>query len=119
MTTQTATEPRSMPTPLPVPGEKLDDIMSRLKAVHPHVVPGKQAEVDPHIVDVRDYANYAIDFWKAQLGTANIIMMQQLGDAEIGTVNGIPVIKRHQGEVQPEAEPRKGGWRDYLKGVKH
>jgi hypothetical protein len=119
MTTQDTTTVATVPAALPVPGEKLEDVMRRLQAIHPHVVPGKAVEVDRHAVEVRDYANYALEYWKKQLGAANILIQQGLGDAEVGTVNRIPVIKRYQGEVAPEAEPRKGGWRDYLKGVKH
>jgi hypothetical protein len=116
---QATAQNHAVPAALPVPGEKLEDVMHRLQAIHPKVVPGKQVEVDRHAVEVRDYANYALEYWKAQLGAANILIQQGLGDAEVGTVDGIPVIKRYQGEVAPEAEPRKGGWRDYLRGVKH
>jgi hypothetical protein len=114
-----ATENRSAPTALPVPSEKMEDLVKRVKAVYPNVIIGKQAEIDPHLDEVRDYANYAIAYWTTQLAVANLGIYQQLGDAEVGTINGIPVIKRYQGDVAPEVEPRKGGWRDYLKGVKH
>lgn len=117
--TTTQTEARNVPAPLQVPGEKPKELMKRAQSIYKHFVPGKQVEVDPRLVEVRDYANYAIAYWTAQLETANLRLQEQMGDAEIAAVNGIPVVKRYQGEVAPEAEPRKGGWRDYLKGVKH
>lgn len=117
--TDTQAEARTVPAPLQVPGEKIADLMKRLRTIYPKFVPGKQVEVDPRLVEVRDYANYAIAYWTAQLDTANFHLQQQLGDAEIATVNGVPVVKRYQGEVAAEAFPRPAGWRDYLRGVKH
>jgi hypothetical protein len=117
--TQTVTEARTVPTPLQVPSEDLKELMKRVKKIIPKFIIGKQAEVDPHAVEVRDYANYAIAYWEQQLAVANLRIQQQMGDAEIATVNGIPVVKRYQGVVEAEKVPRPAGWRDYLKGVKH
>jgi len=113
----TSTDTRTVPTPLPVPGEKLKDLMARVKKIFPKFVPGKQVEVDSHLVEVRDYANYAIAYWETQRDTANLLIQQQMGDAEIAAVGGIPVMKRYQGEVK--AYFVDTGWNDYLKGVKH
>ncbi len=113
----TATEARAVPAPLQVPGEKPKDLLKRVQSIYQKFVPGKQVEVDPHVVEVRDYANYAIAYWTAQLETANLRLQEQMGDAEVAAVNGIPVVKRYQGDVK--AHLVEDGWRDYLKGVKH
>jgi hypothetical protein len=98
MTTQVI--PDHVPTPLPVPAEKPKGLLERAQAMFPRFTPGKTAEVDPHLRDVRDYARYAISYWEDQLTIANAMMQSQMGDAEHATVNGVPVFTRMQYPVK-------------------
>lgn len=108
-----ATAPATIPTPLAIPAEKnLRVLLERAQAMYPKFVPGKAVPVDPHVVEVREYAKYAIDYWNKQVEVANALLQMEMGDAEHGTVNGIPVITRHQGPVKGHYVAP--GSRDYL-----
>jgi hypothetical protein len=106
-------EARPVPAPLAVPGDDLKVLMDKVRFIYPTAVKGKTAEVDPQLVEVRDYANYVIDYWTKQLDTANLQIMQQMGDAEVATVRGLPIFKRLQYPVKEHIV--KAGIRDYLR----
>lgn len=94
------------PQPLPVPaGEKLSDLWHRVQQLYKNMVPGTTAEVDPELIAVREYAKAAAAYWETQAQIADIKIQQQMGTAEIATVNGREVLRRYQQSV-------KGGWRD-------
>lgn len=100
------------PAPLPVPEEGAKALLERAQVLFPSPVKGKAQEVDPHLVEVREYAKWAIEYWKDQVDAANAQIQCQMGDAQRATVNGIPVLTRVKGNV-------KGHWvddfdRDYL-----
>jgi hypothetical protein len=114
--TTTDAQQRQVPTPLPLTAEDPKTLLERVQALFPKFVKGKTAEVDPHLVEVRDYAKYAIEQWELQLAIANFELQRQMGDAEIAVVNGMPKFKRLQ-------YPVKGYWvdsgsRDFIKGTK-
>jgi len=116
MSTSTEVQARQAPAPLPIPAEDPKTLLERVQALYAKVVKGKTAEVDPHLVEVREFAKHAIEYWEQQRAIANFEIQRQLGDAEIATVGGIPVAKRLQ-------HPVKGFWvepseRDYLKSTK-
>jgi hypothetical protein len=115
--TSTQSQARPAPAPLPIPAEDPKTLLERVQALFAKFVKGKTAEVDPRLIEVREYAAAAIKYWETQRRIATFELQRQMGDAESGTVNGVPVIKRYQPEVKGFwTEPRSD---DYLKGVKH
>lgn len=97
------TAPEQMPTTLPRPSERLDKLKDRLTFLFPKFVPGKRVEVDPALVELRDYAKKAAAAWDEQARIADLHIRQAMGDAEVATVNGMPVLRR-------AIEPIKGHW---------
>lgn len=115
MTTAQNTPVPAVPVTLPVPEGKLKELRDTLIKLFPAPVPGSTREVDPQTVQIRDYAAFAMKYWETQHDVANLELRRQLGDAETGTVNGVPVITRKQ-------HPVAGHWvsegdRDYLRGA--
>lgn len=104
---------RQAPQALPVPGEKLDTIKDRLITMYPIVVPGSRAEIPSDLWELREYAKSAAAQWEQQAAIADLRIRQQMGTAELATVDGRVVLKRHQDDVKPHH--REAATRDYLK----
>ena len=109
----TSQDTRQMPQALPVPGEKLDDIKRRAITLYPTVVPGSRAEIPAELWELREYAAAAAAAWEEQVKIADLRIRQHLGSAELGTIDGRVVVKRHQDPVKPHH--REAATRDYLK----
>jgi hypothetical protein len=104
---------RQVPATLPVPAEDVKTIKNRIRMIFPKFTPGTTAEVDPALVELRDYAKQAAAQWELQADLATIAIMQQMGPAERATVNGIVRLRRYILPVKGFwVEPRED---DYLK----
>lgn len=109
----TSQDERRSPQALPIPGEKLDAIKKRAIAMYPVIVPGSRAEISAELWELREYAAAAAAAWEEQVKIADLRIRQELGTAELGTIDGRVVVKRHQDDVKPHH--REAGTRDYLK----
>lgn len=110
------TQHPAMPELLVIPAEPVKTRKTRIKKLFPKFTPNARVEVDPHLIEVREFATWALKQWQAQLDEANVQLRAALGDAEFGTVNGVDVIQRRQEDVLEHH--RTATERDYLTGVK-